>query len=137
MAMKLYLLIIYFTPLNSEQPTGSEITGKWLYQGTVNKNNQTTCCVECPDLIELSNNGTYKVYNDCYATDPRNPQVETGKWQLVASSEKLILKERKFLANHYFLSPKKLIDLTVVSVDSKQLRIRYDQVKTEQYNRAD
>lgn len=133
--MKLYLLFPLLALLSFTQPTKLELAGKWAYEGRVNNNNKTDCCAECPDLIEFRSNYSYIVLNDCYGNDPRKPIVETGKWEVAESSKKVILKERKFTTNHYLYSPKKQIEVAIVSLDGKKLKVRYGQGEIEQYTR--
>ncbi|WP_066836723.1 hypothetical protein [Rufibacter ruber] len=133
--MTFYLLIPLVVLLSFKNPTKVELVGKWAYEGAVNKNNKTDCCTECPDLIEFRSNNSYIVMNDCYGADPMKPIVETGKWEVAESSKKVILKERKFTTNHYLYSPKKQIELAIISFDGKKLKVRYAQGKIEQYTR--
>ena len=134
--MKLYLLGLIFSLLIVQQPTQPNIIGNWVYDGEIDKKNQIQCCIECPELLKINSNGSYSVLNDCYADDLRKPVVETGKWEFVEPQKKLILKDRKFLTNPYLFSQMKTIELKVVLVDSKKLKLKYNQDSIVQYKRV-
>lgn len=59
------------------------LAGKWQYLEK-----------ECPEVAVFYENGTYKIYNDCYAEDQKNPIIETGQWKLSDDKTKLYLTNR-------------------------------------------
>lgn len=132
--MKIHLYIIFLFLLNLPQSSKPQIVGEWKYGGVANKKTQAEHIVECPDFIEFRSNGTYTVLNDCYG-DAVKPVVETGKWNINASSQKLTLSERRFITNYHLYSPKRIVEIAIVSIDGKKLIVRYAQEKAEIYSR--
>ena len=132
--MKIHLYIIFLFLLNPFQSSKPQIVGEWVYGGVANKKTQADYVVECPDFIEFRSNGTYTVLNDCYG-DAVKPIVETGKWSVNAPSQKLILSERRFTTNYHLYSPKKTVEIAIVSLDGKKLIVRYAQEKAEVYSK--
>jgi hypothetical protein len=74
-----------------------ELDGSWLFIGE----QLDSKSAECPELIVFSK-GTYKVLNDCYGTDMRNPVIETGFYTLDNDQTKISFN-RQEPVSEYFL----------------------------------
>jgi hypothetical protein len=62
------------------------IIGEWKY---IDDN-------ECPDLIVISADGMYSIFNDCYSENPEKPIIEKGIWR--KNNSELIFLEREFIS---------------------------------------
>lgn len=94
--MKLLLIGIFSSLIISCNNSNGSIVGKWKMVGCEES------FIECPDIILVNEDSTYKVFNDCYGRDTNNPIVETGKWEL--TSDSLIFTNRNFETNHYLFN---------------------------------
>jgi|LakMenE01Jun11ns_1017448.scaffolds.fasta_scaffold9455800_1 hypothetical protein len=76
--LKLFLFLTF--GLNCQ---GQKIIGNWEFLNA-----------ECSELLVINQNGTYKIFNDCYAENSHNPIIESGKWTINNDETKLYLINR-------------------------------------------
>lgn len=97
------------------------VTGIWVYSGTEGMLGTQ----ECPDFITFATEGRYRVENECAATDPRDPLVETGTWILERSEagSVLVLVNRKLVADQDFLGEGMSPRIRLLGVNAGMLRL--------------
>lgn len=76
--LKLFLFLTF--GLNCQ---GQKIIGNWEFLND-----------ECSELLVINQNGTYKIFNDCYAENSHNPIIESGIWTINNEETKLYLTNR-------------------------------------------
>jgi len=60
--------------------------------------------LDCPDVLDFSSNGTYKIFNDCGIIDPEQSAVEKGSWKFKSKEKEIILFNREFVTTNSVFS---------------------------------
>ncbi len=79
---------------------------------------------ECSDVFVFSTDGSYKIFNDCYGQNKKEPIVESGKWKV--SESKIYFNDRKFTSNYTLYSVNKSVVLTITSLTADSLKINFN-----------
>ncbi len=98
------------------------ISGEWRFCGVSESE-----FVECPDILVLEENGSYKILNDCYGVDPINPIIETGDWSFNEKDNilKLINRDLSHGGGYTIWNKTNTQDFKVKLVDGNLIQLSY------------
>ena len=97
------------------------LAAKWIYQVQ-----QSQTSVECPDVLQIQNDGAYLILNDCFGPSAKHPITEKGNWSLSSDNKKLLLRNRVFETNYYFGSKSNEMAIDIESASKNELILFID-----------
>jgi hypothetical protein len=117
----LCLMLMSAHAARAAQTSPEALAGTWVYSATEGHSEFQ----ECPDFIDFSADGNYKVDNECAGADPAAPTVETGRWAFERSDtvEFIVFTDRKPLSDHDFLGDNGSSRIRLLELSSKSLRV--------------